>query len=292
MKDSKTSLSAFSLNFISGTIAGICGTVVGHPLDTIKTKIQLSQGKYGGIQTFNNIVVREVKGSYSKAFLKLFNGITYPIIGNAPIVATIFSVNTLCNNLFQGSDIPQTCSIFISGFIAGASISIFLTPTELLKIRKQAMKLKKITYPQIIKQQYKSLGIKGLYQGYCITLIKCTFPYGIFFVTNYKLREIFNLDLDQNTSFLLLVKKVFAAGIGGQCHWLCAYPLDVIKSNIQNSRNNLRIIHTARRLYMRHGLLHFYKGISVVLLRTFPFTAINLLVYESISSKLTKLAFQ
>ncbi|CAI2377778.1 unnamed protein product [Moneuplotes crassus] len=286
MSKNEVSLSAFSLNFISGGIAGTLGTIVGHPLDTIKTKIQLSDGKYGPIQTFKNIAHLEANGSYLRGFGMLFRGVVSPIIGFAPVISLLFSVNTVCTNIMKEWNISKYCKTFLCGSIAGASCSIFLTPTELLKIRKQAMKENTVTYPQIISQQLKTGGILGLYQGFGITLLKCSIPNGMFFLTNLKVREILQADSPSNHPFVSLCKKIIAAGMAGQAYWLSAYPFDVIKSNIQNTLSKHKALPFAKSLYKKHGAAYFYKGISAMLLRTIPFSAVNLLVYEYISQKL------
>ena len=228
----ESTISAFSLNLISGFIAGTWGTIVGHPLDTLKIRVQLSNEKVSPLQTFRNVINEEGRGSYSRGFARLFKGVVPPICGTAPIIALLFSTNSMLNNVTKDWQIPHHFIAFICGYISGGIISWLVTPVELLKIRKQAKNNIGVTYPKIIKQQLKEWSIKGLWRGWRITFFRCSTPNGMFFFTNSMLRGILNADPKKDSGTRLFFKRFLAAGLGGQTYWLVGYPFDVIKIRI------------------------------------------------------------
>jgi len=69
--------------FLSGGFGGMCLVFVGHPLDTIKVKLQTSS-KYSGMSDcFKQTVKAEgVRG--------LYKGMAAPLVGISPIFAIYF----------------------------------------------------------------------------------------------------------------------------------------------------------------------------------------------------------
>jgi solute carrier family 25 (mitochondrial carnitine/acylcarnitine transporter), member 20/29 len=69
------------IDFISGSLSGILGTFVGHPLDTIKCRLQVHSKEYSN--TFNSLrkIVKEEKLS------GLFKGVVPPMLNQFPINA-------------------------------------------------------------------------------------------------------------------------------------------------------------------------------------------------------------
>mmetsp|Transcript_16676 Transcript_16676/g.14586 ORF Transcript_16676/g.14586 Transcript_16676/m.14586 type:complete len:196 (-) Transcript_16676:32-619(-) len=195
----------------------------------------------------------------------------------------------MMNNFVKDWNISLYFKAFICGFTAGGLCSIFVCPIDFLKIRKQAKSNQTASYPDIIKSQVKANGVKGMYQGYIATFFRCSYPNGMFFFCNAHLRKLLNIN-NQDNPLLSFFKKVLAGGLSGQGYWLAGYPIDVIKSNIQNSKTNVGIIETAKNLYSTKGIGVFYKGCSMACIRTFPFSAINLVMYEAISKRLKGLS--
>ena len=68
-------MNADFLDFFSGIVGGCSGTIVGHPLDTLKTRLQIDLTHKSTIKTLKGIIKHEgVKG--------LYKGISAPLIGS------------------------------------------------------------------------------------------------------------------------------------------------------------------------------------------------------------------
>jgi solute carrier family 25 carnitine/acylcarnitine transporter 20/29 len=105
--------------FVCGSLSGVVQTLVGHPFDTIKTRIQ-NRSKI--VCSFNN----------------LYKGVSYPLFSSAFINAGSFGIcESVTNNGYN---------YFISGFISGSLMSFFITPIELFKIKEQTKNSSGIRY--------------------------------------------------------------------------------------------------------------------------------------------------
>ncbi len=74
-------MNQWMIDFISGSIAGMVSTVLGHPLDTIKVRLQLDSKTYGN--SFNSIM-RIVK---NEGVFGLFKGVIPPTMNQLTINA-------------------------------------------------------------------------------------------------------------------------------------------------------------------------------------------------------------
>lgn len=94
-----------------GIIIGLTKTIIGHPLDTIKTNIQNSI-KCNQYNIFN-----------------IYNGVTYPLVSTLIINANLFHFNHMIKK--------RTDSHYISGFITGIICSPLINCFEVYKINYQ-----------------------------------------------------------------------------------------------------------------------------------------------------------
>lgn len=273
---------SFGNNLLSGFIAGSCGIYTGHPLDTVKVRMQLSKTGISATESIKHIIAKD-------GFSGFFKGVVSPVLGTAPMVAVLFSVNDLSKKTMEHWDHSHHLKDFLSGAMAGTCVSFLITPVDLLKIRKQAKGNQSLTYPQIIKQVYNYSGAKGIYQGFTPCLLRSCFPNGMFFYVNSNTQRLLNVDKDKNTHFSLAWKKILAGGLAGQAFWFSGYPFDVIKSHMQYKPKHSNFLETIKHIYKRHGIKYFYRGCTITLLRAFPVNAINFITYELVSNHLNYL---
>ena len=131
--------------YFKGFFVGCGQTIVGHPFDTIKTRIQANK---------------------KIDFLKLHRGLSFPLLTSSIINSIMFGS---CNYFNQ----KQDQNIFISGFLSGLVISPIVTPIEKLKIDFQInsnIVVKDIKYTQLFK-------------GLQATFVRESFASGIYFST-------------------------------------------------------------------------------------------------------------
>nr|XP_019957040.1 PREDICTED: cAMP-dependent protein kinase type II-alpha regulatory subunit-like [Paralichthys olivaceus] len=166
-------------NFFAGGFGGVCLVFAGHPLDTIKVRLQ-TQAKpkpgesliYAGtIDCFKKTLAKEgVKG--------LYKGMTAPIIGVAPMFAVCFFGFGLGKKLQQRTpdEILTYPQLFAAGMLSGVFTTAIMAPGErikcLLQIQAATGEVKYAGPMDCVKQLYREFGIRGVYKGTVLTLMR------------------------------------------------------------------------------------------------------------------------
>ena len=93
--------------------------------------------------------------------------------------------------------------------------------------------------------------------------------FGIYFTVYNHLNNNYNKDSS-------LLKNFIFGSLSGLSAWIFIYPSDIVKTNMQ---------HIIRTIYNMGGLLNFYKGFSLAIMRAMPLHGGVFLGYE-LSKKL------
>ena len=137
-------------DFIAGALSGLSQTIVGHPFDTLKVRLQ------------DNMSIKNMK------YKHYFRGLTYPLLSSGIINAICFGVHNRCYKKNKNN--------FLSGLIAGAIISPIVHITNVGKIKRQVgLDIKPVDF---IKS-------KGLYSTFAREMV----AFSTYFSTYHYLRE-------------------------------------------------------------------------------------------------------
>jgi solute carrier family 25 carnitine/acylcarnitine transporter 20/29 len=152
--------------FIAGACGGIGQIVSAHPIDTIKTRLQLSND----FKSPWDCVSKTIK---NEGFFGLYRGMGAPIVGVAFVNAVVFTSFGWCKNLITNST-PTIPQVMLAGSGAGIANSFVAAPVELVKIRLQINRATgNVVGPfVVIKSALKEKGLRGLYRGLSATILK------------------------------------------------------------------------------------------------------------------------
>lgn len=300
MSNNENSNSLISLNdFIAGSLAGVVQVLVGQPFDMMKVRMQTKPKKYTGIlQTTKKIIFEESP-------LAFYKGTLSPLIGISFCVAVQFSANNLARNYFisqnarnRNNPKPDILSIrqnVLSGFFAGFCNSFLISPIELIRIKLQmqgnGMNLKYSGTADCAVQIYRFDGIKGIYQGFCSSLLREGPGFAMYFGLYETLmqRSIKRYGKKEN---IPLANTLLYGGISGVALWLFTFPFDVVKSRIQADdparRKYKNIISTFNIIHRDNGIGGFFKGIAPCLVRAPLGNGLTFLTFELVSKQLKK----
>uniref|UniRef100_A0A2H6MZH8 Mitochondrial carnitine/acylcarnitine carrier protein n=1 Tax=Micrurus carvalhoi TaxID=3147026 RepID=A0A2H6MZH8_9SAUR len=276
-------------NFFAGGFGGVCLVFVGHPLDTIKVRLQ-TQPKplpgqaplYAGtFDCFRKTLVKE-------GFRGLYKGMAAPIVGVTPMFAVCFFGFGLGKKLQQKTpdDILTNPQLFAAGMLSGVFTTAIMAPGERIKCLLQiqaASGEKKYAGPvDCAKQLYREAGIRGVYKGTVLTLMRDVPASGMYFMTYEWLKRILTPQ-GQSVSDLSVPRVLFAGGMAGIFNWAVGIPPDVLKSRFQTAPpgkypNGFRDV--LRELVREEGVLSLYKGFTAVMIRAFPANAACFLGFE------------
>src|SRR5690242_6341648 len=84
-----TPMSTFMNEFISGSFGGMCGIIVGHPLDTVKVRMQTNNSHNTVYKSIFQSMASIVKNEKPRA---LFKGMLSPLLGEMLNNCLLFGV--------------------------------------------------------------------------------------------------------------------------------------------------------------------------------------------------------
>ncbi|PRP84385.1 mitochondrial substrate carrier family protein [Planoprotostelium fungivorum] len=281
----RSTLESAMIDIIAGSAGGTVQCLSFHPLDTVKVRLQtqsLDRAHYRGMSHAFSTIVRE------EGVTGLYKGIQSPLFGLTFFTAFQFfsyglgkvAAMRLCGSDKKEANMTECC---IAGLLAGTAEAILVTPIDLLKTQLQRPGHKYSGFRDCAQYVRKINGISGYYQGLGATILRdapgsavywCTYE-----IVKKKTKREGSDDLDSRSVLL-------AGGAAGLSYWTLIYPLDVIKSTVQNDaiirgeRKFRGISDCTRQVYRKIGLGGFYRGITPCVVRSVPANAVAFWVYE------------
>jgi solute carrier family 25 carnitine/acylcarnitine transporter 20/29 len=265
-----------SQEILAGSFGGIIQVLTGQPFDTIKVRLQ-SSGNYSS--TFDC-----VKQTISKeGLLALYKGTLSPLFGISFCVAIQFSVLEEMKRILSNSK-TKTLSPFdfyVAGGVAGVCNSLVSTPVEHIRTRMQVQTDSKYksTY-DCFKQILKSHGVRGLYKGHVVTMLREWQGYGGYFFAYETIMQKFRNEHKDSMMHVL-----FAGAMAGYGMWIPVYFIDSVKSRIQTdsfgqSRKYTGMFDCFMKVIRKEGFFSLYRGFAACMLRAAPVNAATFLAYE------------
>lgn len=278
-------------NFLAGGFGGSCLVFAGHPLDTIKVRLQTQSYTPDGKPTLYSGTFDCAKKIIQKeSFLGLYKGMATPLLGVAPMYAICFFSFTIGKKLQQTSEdhVFQPIELFFAGGLAGLSTTVIMAPGERIKCLLQVQNANpsasgpKYSGPKdCFKQLYKQGGIRNVYVGTVATACRDIPSSGIYFMTYEYLQRVL-LPEGKKREELSPWRTLFAGGMAGILNWIVAIPSDVLKSRQQTAPPGKYsgFLDVVKQTVASEGLSGFYKGAAPIMLRAFPANAACFLGYE------------
>lgn len=265
--------------FVAGGFGGIAGIISGYPLDTLRVRQQQSSKAGSAISILRNVMATEGPSA-------LYRGMAAPLASVTFQNAMVFQIYAVLSRAFDSSvsakDPPSYQGIALGGFGTGAVQSLILTPVELVKIRLQLQNNSYTKLHQadpykgpvsVVKNIFKTEGLKGMYRGLTITLLRDAPAHGFYFYTYEYMREQLHPGCRKSGQESLNTMLV-AGGLAGVASWVSCYPLDVVKTRLQaQSLSSLQqytgIVDCFRRIVKDEGYHVLWRGLGTAVARAF-----------------------
>lgn len=297
----RTLFGKICVDIFAGTIAGINVTLVGHPFDTLKVRLQTQPAEkpiYDGlIDCFKKTLKWEGFGG-------LYKGVASPLAGQMLFRANLFLAYFSAKRFFSKNDTQKLkpYQMYLAGGIGWGFGALIECPIDFAKTQLQIQIIKSKTIPNftpeysgffdLINKLWQVGGLKTFYQGFLIHLCRNVpagaFHLGTFELYRFKVAEQKGCQVKD----LPIKYSLIAGGIGGILFWAPFYPLDVLKSTIQSDsphpeqKKYKGIADAAKQLYQQGGYNRFYKGFSPCMLRAIPANSVLLFTSSWISEHL------
>ena len=255
-------------NYITtGAIIGASQTVIGHPIDTLKTLYQNKNSKVIE-KIYSESIRQDIKLKKPKFGIvsRLYAGVSYPLIINLTYNTAIYELH---NKFYQKNN-----NHFISGFVSGGIMSLFLNPFEVGKIKQQIYyKNNKDVINSKRKIIPKSININQFTNKYSTNCKLFTaLPYTF-------LRESISTGVYFHTYFSLIDKMdaFNSGGVAGCTSWILTYPIDTYKTRIQANSN----------YKMKINIKNFkslWNGLSFCLIRAYLVNGVGFYIYNKLTT--------
>nr|XP_046484010.1 mitochondrial carnitine/acylcarnitine carrier protein-like [Neodiprion pinetum] len=257
---------------LAGGFGGTCTVIIGHPLDTVKVRLQTMPGEYSGTwDTLKKIVMKEGP-------LGLYKGVTAPLVAITPIFAVSFFGFGLGKKLVATPDQEKLTDPqqFLAGAFSGMCTSFVMAPGERIKCLLQMQTESDKKYNGFLDcglKLWKQGGIRNIYVGTCATLLRDVPAAGMYFFTyEVLMRKLQGITVSEGAMWPSLV----AGGAAGIANWSVGMPADVIKSRLQTAPDGTypRGVRSVFPILIREeGFRALYRGVIPVMLRAFPANA-------------------
>lgn len=262
-------------------------------VDTIKVRLQLDSSRFNGAldcakQTikkegffalYKGIKV-ETKGGRERELGNLtvnWKGMASPLVGIGAVNALLFAANSAIKKSMQEypGQVLSLDKIALAGAGAGIVNSILASPVELLKIKLQAQyghsggAHRYFTGPiDCAKYLIQKDGVaNGLFRGMYATILREIPAYAGFYTGFEATKRLLVKDQAREATVLQLM---ISGAVGGMAYWLTSYPLDVVKSVVQNQvvpPRGLYITSTMQQIVAREGAKGLVAGLGPAVIR-------------------------
>jgi solute carrier family 25 carnitine/acylcarnitine transporter 20/29 len=290
------------IDLASGTIGGIAQVAVGHPLDTIKTALQLPTATAtvpltptptAGAAAASAAaapppaptsivgVARQIIAT--RGLRGLYAGASSPLAGamfhNANVFFSYGAAKRAVTRYYglEASPHPLPLSgVALAGSLASVPISVVETPVDGLKIRTQSGEYSSPL--AAAKGSWAEGGARSLFQGYPAVQLRNVFSFAFYFAGfEAAHRRLGDSHVALFTS---------GAAAGAAC-WIPAYPLETVKTRMQfdavdpANRRYGSTVACFRATFQEGGLRVFYRGFNAAVLRAVP---VNGAIFVAVSA--------
>ncbi|XP_074025881.1 mitochondrial 2-oxodicarboxylate carrier isoform X2 [Leptinotarsa decemlineata] len=278
MSDTKRILKEAAIQIGSGGSAGFVEVCIVHPLDLVKTRLQI-QSKVlnkNDPKSYTGLADCFRKMYKHEGLFSFWKGILPPILAETPKRAV------------------KTFSL--AGLGAGTTEAILVNPFEVVKVTLQANKAHSGEIPstwavtrQIVTEN--GLGLRGLNKGITATIARNGVFNMVYFGFYHSVKGFLPEYENQYKEFF---KKVCIGFVSGSLASCINIPFDVAKSRIQGPQpvpgeiKYRTTLKSMRTVYKEEGFMALYKGLLPKVLRLGPGGAIMLVVYDYSHNYLTQ----
>jgi len=269
----------FGEEALGGLAAGIVGTVLGFPLDLVKTRMQTGAAVSGGMIGTASHIVR------TEGFRSLYKGIAPPLVSLSIVNTLSFTSYSYFRGMYTHGQNGWDYRNALAGMAGAPLFGLITTPENFIKTQMQMDNVHSIHAKRFKGSLHcasvlvKEHGFSVLYTGHVVNTIREGAFVGCYFYIYEGFREIF-LKTFGNASFAVPL----AGGLAGASSWLFSFPLDCIRAGVQGrdlaepaKRGAIQVL---SELLKTKGVLGLYAGVAPSIARAFLVSGSRFSAYE------------
>lgn len=265
-------------NLVSGMTAGGLSTLILHPLDLIKIRLQTNvKCDYRSRSMFYTFrLMRELRSSYGHCVL--YQGLSANLVGSMSSWGLYF----MLYEWLKKSNLMES-NYFMSSVIAGVMVQFITNPIWMAKTRLCVQTPNRVSnYSGLVdclKRVYAAEGIRGLYRGLIPGLFGVTHGAIQFTAYEWIKKESRPMFGNHDIPFYLFTSsfsKIIAVSL--------TYPYQVVRSRVQLGQASIRSVILS--FATKEGFRGAFKGLVPSILRVLPATCITFVTYETLKAAL------
>ncbi|KAK2586400.1 hypothetical protein KPH14_010687 [Odynerus spinipes] len=282
--------------FVAGISGGVVSTLTLHPLDLIKIRFAVNDGRTRSVPQYTGLRNAITEIVRSEGVRGLYRGVTPNVLGSGSSWGFYFFFYNTIKTWIQGgnSKKPLGPSMHMLAAADAGILTLLMTnPIWVVKTRLCLQYAGDVHLSEskryngmmdALRKIYRTEGIRGLYKGLVPGMFGVSHG-AIQFMTYEEMKNKYNIYLSvpidtklTTLEYVLFaaISKLFAAAI--------TYPYQVVRARLQDHHHEYNgTWHCVQETWRCEGWRGFYKGLSVNLTRVTPATVITFVVYENVS---------
>lgn len=261
--------------FLAGTASGIALVLVGHPLDTVRVRMQL--GREASLRA-------AARAAAAGGLRSLYAGMGPPLLFTGAINTVLWGLTFSATDALAAAGVGggPTARALLAAVPCGAAIALLVTPVEGLKSRMQAARAGAPAGAlATLRGVLAADGLRGLYRGLAACALARASNYAYFGGAAATLEAI---GPGAATGWAHTRATLLSGAVAGVCYWCCALPFDSLKARMMAAPEGLRptLRGTAAALYAEAGVRGFWRGLAPALLRAVPTNAVTFLTFDAV----------
>lgn len=263
-------------HIVAGTLARTIAQCFIHPLDTMKTRMQVNKPS-PKLQMWKD-TVQSHPLDLVKNPSDMMRGFSGSLFGTIPVAFLYFAAyewtqEKLANVWTQGQSSATHVVAASTGALAS---SIVRVPTD--TARHQVQAYMQGNFFQALGNIIKERGVLGLYRGFIPTLLRDVPEIAIQFSTYEFLRHA--RQQHGGHEKLRTYEHLLLGGMAGAIAACCTMPMDYMKTRQQTGQVQLSLVATFRSVLTEEGALGFFKGLTPRLIQTTVMSALFFGLFE------------
>ncbi|XP_058227857.1 folate transporter 1, chloroplastic isoform X2 [Rhododendron vialii] len=309
-------------NAVAGSVAGLATVAFSHPLDVVRTRFQVSDGRTSNLPLYKNTPHALWTIARTEGLRGLYAGFYPAVLGSTISWGLYFFFYSKAKERYSKGRAELTPGLHLaSAAEAGALVCFCTNPLWLVKTRLQLQTPLHQNRPysglyDAVRTILKEEGWSALYKGLVPGLFLVTHG-AIQFTAYEELRKVVvefrsadseddssavellghsvSLYSDDHTFYCISQNTIDYATLGASSKLaaiLLTYPFQVIRSRLQQrpSKGGIPIYmdswHVVKETARFEGFRGFYRGITPNMLKNVPAASITFIVYENVLNML------
>ncbi|KAL3527151.1 hypothetical protein ACH5RR_011807 [Cinchona calisaya] len=295
-------------NATAGALAGLATVSFSHPLDVVRTRFQVHDGRISNLPSYRNTPHALFTIARSEGLRGLYAGFYPAVLGSTISWGLYFFFYSKAKQRYLENRQELSPGLHLaSAAEAGALVCFCTNPVWLVKTRLQLQTPQQVRpysgFHDALITILKEEGWRSLYKGLVPGLFLQVTHGAIQFTAYEELRKAF-IELKSDGSEVSSedsLDSIDYATLGASSKLaaiLSTYPFQVIRSRLQQRPRTdgtpryMDSWHVIKETARYEGLRGFYKGITANVLKNVPAASITFIVYENVLNMLKLARFK